>query len=115
VGGMSRRTRSGAGRECFPFVVSVHDVAPATCPETAAWLRDLERRAVPATLLVMRIVRLRRAFPGLTAIAHHRTGHRHGVRRSPLGQPVSVWSSTRASGAFFRTDSIPFSAAGLLS
>ncbi|MBC6457896.1 DUF2334 domain-containing protein [Actinomadura sp. HBU206391] len=41
------------GREGFPFVVSVHDVAPATSAQTAGWLSDLTRRDVPATLLVI--------------------------------------------------------------
>jgi predicted deacetylase len=37
----------------FPFVVSVHDVAPATAAETGAWLADLADREIPATLLVI--------------------------------------------------------------
>ncbi|GAA3241406.1 polysaccharide deacetylase family protein [Actinocorallia longicatena] len=37
----------------FTLVVSVHDVAPATLPETAAWLGDLDALGVPATLLVI--------------------------------------------------------------
>lgn len=37
----------------FPFVVSVHDVAPATSTETATWLTALAERNVPATLLVI--------------------------------------------------------------
>ncbi|MEO3784831.1 DUF2334 domain-containing protein [Actinocorallia sp. B10E7] len=37
----------------FRLVVSVHDVAPATAEETAAWLSDLDALAVPASLLVI--------------------------------------------------------------
>lgn len=37
----------------FPFVVSVHDVAPSTAEPTAQWLSDLDERGVPATLLVI--------------------------------------------------------------
>ncbi|WP_158566932.1 DUF2334 domain-containing protein [Actinomadura craniellae] len=37
----------------FPFVVSVHDVAPATADEAAGWVADLDARGVPATLLVI--------------------------------------------------------------
>jgi uncharacterized protein len=37
----------------LPFVVSVHDVAPVTAEETAAWLSDLDERGVPATLLII--------------------------------------------------------------
>lgn len=37
----------------FPFVVSVHDVAPVTAGATAEWLADLGRLGVPATLLVI--------------------------------------------------------------
>jgi predicted deacetylase len=36
-----------------PLVVSVHDVAPATAAETATWLRELDARGIPATLLVV--------------------------------------------------------------
>ncbi|XVQ10230.1 DUF2334 domain-containing protein [Spirillospora sp. CA-255316] len=39
--------------EGFPFVVSVHDVAPATRVPAADWLAELDRRAVPCTLLVI--------------------------------------------------------------
>jgi predicted deacetylase len=37
----------------FPFVVSVHDVAPATADATARWVADLDERQVPATLLII--------------------------------------------------------------
>ncbi|WP_106399232.1 DUF2334 domain-containing protein [Actinocorallia populi] len=37
----------------FRLVVSLHDVAPATAGETAAWLADLDALAVPASLLVI--------------------------------------------------------------
>jgi predicted deacetylase len=37
----------------FPFVVSVHDVAPATAEPVADWIADLDEREVPATLLVV--------------------------------------------------------------
>jgi predicted deacetylase len=37
----------------FPFVVSVHDVAPATSAATAEWMSALAERNVPATLLVI--------------------------------------------------------------
>ncbi|WP_131764127.1 DUF2334 domain-containing protein [Actinomadura fibrosa] len=37
----------------FPFVVSLHDVAPSTAGPTARWLADLDERGVPATLLVI--------------------------------------------------------------
>jgi predicted deacetylase len=37
----------------FPFVVSVHDVAPATGEQTATWVADLDDRKVPATLLIV--------------------------------------------------------------
>jgi predicted deacetylase len=51
---MSGPKRAGTGRsKGFPFVVSLHDVAPATSVQTADWLSDLARRAVPATLLVV--------------------------------------------------------------
>ncbi|MBA2279739.1 MAG: DUF2334 domain-containing protein [Acidimicrobiia bacterium] len=35
------------------FVVSIHDVAPATLAESSRWSRDLQERGVPATLLVV--------------------------------------------------------------
>ncbi|WP_242891539.1 DUF2334 domain-containing protein [Actinomadura litoris] len=37
----------------FPFVVSIHDVAPSTAEPTARWLADLDERGVPCTLLVI--------------------------------------------------------------
>ncbi|TDD83829.1 DUF2334 domain-containing protein [Actinomadura rubrisoli] len=37
----------------FPFVVSIHDVAPSTAEPTARWLADLDERGVPSTLLVI--------------------------------------------------------------
>ncbi|GAA2435289.1 DUF2334 domain-containing protein [Actinomadura vinacea] len=37
----------------FPFVVSVHDVAPATWDASADWVGELDRRGVPCTLLVI--------------------------------------------------------------
>jgi predicted deacetylase len=37
----------------FEFVVSIHDVAPGTAAETGAWVDDLDRLGVPATLLVI--------------------------------------------------------------
>jgi uncharacterized protein len=37
----------------FPFVVSVHDVAPATAELVADWVADLDERELPATLLVV--------------------------------------------------------------
>ncbi|TDD31859.1 DUF2334 domain-containing protein [Actinomadura sp. KC06] len=37
----------------FPFVVSVHDVAPSTAAATRRWLADLDERGVPATLLLI--------------------------------------------------------------
>lgn len=37
----------------FPFVVSVHDVAPVTSAASAEWLRELDAREVPGTLLVI--------------------------------------------------------------
>jgi len=37
----------------FPFVVSVHDVAPATAAPCASWIADLDERGVPATLLII--------------------------------------------------------------
>ncbi|WUI02560.1 polysaccharide deacetylase family protein [Spirillospora sp. NBC_00431] len=37
----------------FPFVVSVHDVAPSTATATRRWLADLDERGVPATLLLI--------------------------------------------------------------
>jgi predicted deacetylase len=40
-------------RAAFPFVVSVHDVAPATSAETAEWMAALAERGVPASLLVI--------------------------------------------------------------
>jgi predicted deacetylase len=36
-----------------PLVVSIHDVAPATAPQTRRWLADLDRRGLPAVLLVV--------------------------------------------------------------
>jgi uncharacterized protein len=35
------------------LVVSVHDVSPATSPESRRWVRDLDERGVPASLLVV--------------------------------------------------------------
>jgi predicted deacetylase len=35
------------------LVVSVHDVAPASAEESRSWLAELDRRAVPASLLVV--------------------------------------------------------------
>ncbi|WP_168220978.1 DUF2334 domain-containing protein [Actinomadura sp. WMMA1423] len=40
-------------RDRFPFVVSVHDVAPSTADATARWIADLDARGVPATLLLI--------------------------------------------------------------
>jgi uncharacterized protein len=37
----------------FPFVVSIHDVAPSTAGPTARWLADLDERGVPCTLLAI--------------------------------------------------------------
>lgn len=37
----------------FRFVVSIHDVSPATAAATKSWLDDLDRLVVPATLLVI--------------------------------------------------------------
>jgi predicted deacetylase len=37
----------------FPFVVSVHDVSPATAEPIAGWVADLDERGLPATLLVV--------------------------------------------------------------
>ncbi|WP_165978298.1 DUF2334 domain-containing protein [Actinomadura darangshiensis] len=37
----------------FPFVVSIHDVAPSTAGPTARWLADLDERGAPCTLLVI--------------------------------------------------------------
>lgn len=39
--------------EGFPFVVSVHDVAPGTAEPTAEWVADLDERGLPATLLIV--------------------------------------------------------------
>jgi predicted deacetylase len=51
---MSGPKGPGTGRRRgFPFVVSVHDVAPATSVQTADWISDLAQREVPATLLVI--------------------------------------------------------------
>ncbi|GAA0479469.1 DUF2334 domain-containing protein [Streptomyces sp. NPDC046215] len=35
------------------FLVAVHGVAPATAEQTCGWLRDLDERRVPATLLLV--------------------------------------------------------------
>ncbi|RLV04517.1 deacetylase [Streptomyces griseocarneus] len=35
------------------FVVSVHDVAPASIGQTCRWLRSLDARGIPATLLII--------------------------------------------------------------
>ena len=35
------------------FVVSVHDVSPATAPESRRWVEELDERGVPASLLVV--------------------------------------------------------------
>lgn len=40
-------------RTWFPFVVSIHDVAPSTAEPTARWLADLDERGVPSTLLLI--------------------------------------------------------------
>lgn len=37
----------------FPFVVSVHDVAPATSGPIADWVGELDARGIPAALLVI--------------------------------------------------------------
>lgn len=37
----------------FPFVVSVHDVAPSTAAQSRRWLADLDERGIPATLLLI--------------------------------------------------------------
>ncbi|TYB49706.1 DUF2334 domain-containing protein [Actinomadura chibensis] len=37
----------------FPFVVSVHDVAPDTASAARRWLADLDERGVPGTLLLI--------------------------------------------------------------
>ncbi|MEO5875251.1 MAG: DUF2334 domain-containing protein, partial [Streptosporangiaceae bacterium] len=37
----------------FVFVVSIHDVSPATAAETGVWAGDLDRLGVPASLLVI--------------------------------------------------------------
>ncbi|WP_433332013.1 DUF2334 domain-containing protein [Spirillospora sp. CA-294931] len=37
----------------FPFVISIHDVAPSTAEPTAEWLSDLDERGIPASLLVI--------------------------------------------------------------
>ncbi|MEN3362072.1 MAG: uncharacterized protein V7637_6054 [Mycobacteriales bacterium] len=42
---------TGGGR--VPLVVSVHDVAPATSAEARQWCAALDRRGVPASLLVV--------------------------------------------------------------
>lgn len=34
-------------------VVSVHDIAPGTAAQTMSWLRDLDARGIPATLLLV--------------------------------------------------------------
>ncbi|WP_079101903.1 DUF2334 domain-containing protein [Carbonactinospora thermoautotrophica] len=36
-----------------PFVVSIHDVAPASAEPCRRWLADLDERGVPATLLIV--------------------------------------------------------------
>ena len=65
----------------FPFVVSVHDVAPATAEETAAWLADLDERGVPATLLIIptgfRGGPALRQDPGLVSFLHSAAGRGH--------------------------------------
>jgi hypothetical protein len=36
-----------------PLMVSVHDVAPGTAAQSLRWIEDLDRRGVPATLLLV--------------------------------------------------------------
>jgi predicted deacetylase len=73
----------------FPFVISVHDVAPVTSAEVTAWLTDLADRGLPATLLVIpgpyRGGPALTGAPGLVAFLHeaHGQGHElalHGFR-----------------------------------
>jgi uncharacterized protein len=65
----------------FPFVVSVHDVAPATAAATRRWVSDLDARSVPATLLVIPGPYGDgpglRDDPGLVAYLHNAVGRGH--------------------------------------
>jgi len=65
-----------------PLVVSVHDVAPATAAETATWLRELDARGVPATLLVVPGAWRGPALPkdpALVAQLHDAAGRGHEI------------------------------------
>jgi uncharacterized protein len=82
----------------FEFVVSIHDVAPGTSDETEAWVDDLDRLGVPATLLVIPGEfaggKALAADPGLIAYLHDvaARGHElslHGFRHEGVpGGPV---------------------------
>jgi predicted deacetylase len=45
--------RPEAPRGGAPLIVSIHDIAPGTAPQTARWLDALDARGIPATLLLV--------------------------------------------------------------
>jgi len=44
---------SDAPRGGAPLMVSIHDIAPGTAPQTSRWLEALDSRGIPATLLLV--------------------------------------------------------------
>ncbi|HVQ89603.1 MAG TPA: polysaccharide deacetylase family protein [Mycobacteriales bacterium] len=81
-----------------PLVVSVHDVAPATAAETRQWCAALDRRGVPASLLVVpgpwrspvlpRDPGLVRWLAGRVAGGDEIVLHGWAHRAGPAGSPV---------------------------
>lgn len=45
--------RPEAPRGGAPLMVSIHDIAPGTAPQTSRWLEALDSRGIPATLLLV--------------------------------------------------------------
>ncbi|QXJ24210.1 DUF2334 domain-containing protein [Actinomadura graeca] len=99
----------------FPFVVSIHDVAPCTADATARWLADLDERGIPSTLLVIPgPFGGRAALPGdgpLVAFLHSAAGRGHelalhgylheGVPGGPLWRRGVDRALVRGAGEFW--------------
>jgi predicted deacetylase len=88
------------------LVVSVHDVAPATFGATRQWCADLDRRGVPASLLVIpgpwRLPALSKHEPLVRWLAERATGgdeivlHGWSHRAGPAGSPMRRWTARLA-------------------
>jgi fumarate reductase subunit D len=113
----------------FEFVVSIHDVAPGTAEETMAWVDDLDRIGVPATLLVIPGEfaggKALTADPGLIGYLHEAAarghelslhGFRHeGVPGGPAWRRRVDQVMARGAGEFwtFFTIAVPLMRTGL--